>query len=179
MQCGLIPYCPKAAWHIIPTICWLLRLLISQFQGCGPLTFLPLCLCSCAGVLLPLLLAVALRGHLVFCTNWLHVLSSLGLLPDSSILRILPQICPLHMSSLASLYQQSCSGTLLCMLLILSIHITSKTSLWPASLLSLCWYLLHTQHRWSRHNLMILVSSSFTQLGPDGGFSLLKAKSFF
>lgn len=106
------------------------------------------------------------------CTNWPPVLFGLlGLLPGSSILSILPQIqslsllctCPNHLS-LASLTLSTehlaCSVTLKYTFLILSIHITAKTPLWPSSLLPVCCYLLHTPW-WFLYHLMIMFSHSF------------------
>lgn len=106
------------------------------------------------------------------CTTWPQVLFGLlGLLPGSSILSILPQIqslsllctCPNHLS-LASLTLSTehlaCTVTLKYTFLMLTIHITAKTSLWPSSLLPVCCYLLHT-HCWFRSHLMIMFSHSF------------------
>lgn len=111
--------------------------------------------------------------HLGFqLTIWPHVLFGLlGLLPGASILSILPQIqslsllctCPNHLS-LASLtlstQHLACTVTLKYTFLILSTHITAKTSLWPSSLLPVCCYLLHT-HCWFRYYLMNMFSHSF------------------
>lgn len=144
----MIPYCQLAAWHIIPTIWWLLRLL--NLTSRKPLTFLYIC----AGVLLPLLLAVALRGHLVFCTNWLHVVFSLGLPSSTSFLRYVLCTCPVWP---LWLYQQSCTVTLMCMLLILSIHITSK----DISLTSISASGLLTSYTHNIAGLTTIVWSSF------------------
>lgn len=176
----LIPYFssvdPINLWPNLP-----LSLYIS-YRGRWPLAILnlPNHLQNHDFLLLPL---VRRPSHLLN-PPFLHQLTScplfsglLVLLTGSFILSILPQIYSLSLlctspnhHSLASLTLSTehlaCTVTPKYAFLILSIHITAKTSLWRPSLLPVCCYLSHT-HCSFLHHLMIMFSHSFSPPLPS------------